>query len=189
MKKSLILGLIVIAGLMTGCTFSASTGTNSTSATIANTTNSAPATAENKTANTVNTAAAPKKEADTAKKTDAKPSESKSESRVQFAKGETSTSVTKDIPANGAVDFLFNIKQGQTVGYTIDYDFKESDITAYLGEPGDQDTSIPVRPKVPQKFVVKKSGDHRLEVTNTTKKKATITLFLDVEELQEGKAG
>jgi hypothetical protein len=178
MKKSLILGFIIIAGLFSGCSSNVSTGMNN-SAPASNTTNSVPATAENKTANT---AAAPKKAEDkTAKKTDSKPSESISETRVQFAKGETSTSVTKEIPANGAVDFLFNVKKGQTVDYTVGYDFNDSDIRAYLGEPGNQDTSIPAPPKAPQNFVVKKSGDHRLEVTNTTKKKVTITLYMDVE--------
>ena len=103
------------------------------------------------------------------------------EERVEFARGETSASVTKDIPANGVVEFLFNVKKGQTVNYTVGYDFKDSDLTVYLGEPGDQDSAIPSRPKAPQTFVVKKSGDHSLEVTNTTKKKVTITLFLDVE--------
>lgn len=101
--------------------------------------------------------------------------------RVRFAAGETSASVTKVIPASGAIDFLFNVKKGQTIEYTVDYDFKESDLRVYLGEPGDQDTSIPSASKAPQKFVVKKSGDHRLEVTNTTRKTATITLFLDIE--------
>ena len=104
-----------------------------------------------------------------------------SEVRVQFASGETSTMVTKDIPAKGSVDFLINVRKGQTMDYTIGYDFNDSDITAYLGEPGDQDVSIPAAPKAPQSFVVKKSGDHRLEVTNTTKKKVTMTLYLDVE--------
>lgn len=183
MKRTLILSLITIASLMTGCTFSASTGTNSTNAPVANTTPSNASNTANtgNTGNTGNTAAAPKKEADTVKKTDAKPSESKSETRVQFATGETSTSVTKDIPANGTVEFLFNVKKGQTVDYTIGYDFNDSDLKAYLGEPGDQDNSIPAPPKAPQNFVVKKSGDHRLEVANTTKKKVTITLYMDVE--------
>lgn len=98
-----------------------------------------------------------------------------------LTRGETSASVSKDIPANGAVDFLFNLKRGQTINYTVEYDFKESDLRVYLGEPGDQDSSIPSRAKTPKTFVVKKSGDHRLDVTNTTKKKALITLFLDVE--------
>jgi hypothetical protein len=186
MKKSLILGLISITGLLSGCSSPVSNTTNSTNAPVANTTNSAPATVENK---TTNTAAAPKKEADTAKKTDSKPSESISETRVQFGKGETSTTVTKDIPANGVVDFVFNVKKGQTVEYTVGYDFNDSDLQIYMGEPGDQDASIPSTPKAPKSFVVKKSGDHRLEVTNKTKKKVTITLYMDIEELSPSKAG
>ena len=101
--------------------------------------------------------------------------------RIEFARGETSASVTKDIPANSEVGFLFNVKKGQTINYTVGYDFKASDIIAYLGEPGDQDASIPAVSKAPQTFVVKKSGDHFLSVRNTTKKKITITLYLDVE--------
>ncbi len=187
MRKSLILGLIVITGLFSGCSSNVSNGTNSTNAPVANTTNSAPAATENKTANT---AAAPKKEAETAKKSDSESSPVKpSTTRVQFGKGETSTNVTKDIPANGIIDFVFNVKKGQTVEYTVGYDFNESDLQIYMGEPGDQDTSIPSAPKAPKTFVVKKSGDHRLEVTNTTKKKVTITLYMDIEELKESKAG
>ncbi len=101
--------------------------------------------------------------------------------RLDFSHGETSASNTIDIPANGAVNFLFNVKKGKTVNYTVEYEFKDSDITVYLGEPGDQDTSIPSAPNAPQTFVVKKSGDHLLEVTNTTKKKVTITLTLELE--------
>lgn len=182
MKKSLILGLIVITGLFSGCSSPVSNGTNSTNAPVANTTNTAPATAENKTANTTNTAVAKKSDSDSSP---VKPSTT----RVQFGKGETSTTVTKDIPANGIVDFVFNVKKGQTVEYTVGYDFNESDLQIYLGEPGDQDTSISSSPKVPKTFVVKKSGDHRLEVTNKTNKKVTITLYMDIEELPEGKAG
>ena len=181
MKQTLILGLISIAFSITGCTFNVGTSSNTPTANATNTTNSAPTTAENKPATTANTAAAPKKEVTApSAKTDAPASSGKSV-RVQFAGGETSTSVTKDIPANGSVEFLMNVQKGQTMDYTIGYDFNESDIIAYLGEPGDQDNSIPAAPKAPQSFVVKKSGDHRLEVTNTTKKKVTITLYLDVE--------
>lgn len=103
------------------------------------------------------------------------------EERVRFAAGKTSASVTRVIPANGAINFVFNAKLGQTVAHTVEYDLKDSDITIYLGEPGDQDVSIPSAPNTPQSFVVKKSGDHSMEVTNTTRKRATITLFLDIE--------
>ena len=101
--------------------------------------------------------------------------------RVKFAAGETSTYLERNIPANDSHEFIINAKKGQTIGFTIGYDFKDSDITVYLGEPGDQDNAIPSAPKAPQTFVVKKSGDHRLEVTNTTRKKITITLYLDIE--------
>jgi len=101
--------------------------------------------------------------------------------RVQFPRGETMTSITKEIPANGSVDFLINARKGQTMDYTIGYDFKDSDIEAFLTEPGSQDISKTSGPKDRQEFVVKKSGDHRLTVNNTTRKKVTITLYLTIE--------
>lgn len=101
--------------------------------------------------------------------------------RVQFARGETSTMVTKDISANGSVDFLVNVKKGQKMGFTIGYDFKDSDVYYALYEPNTSDVTMSAGPKAPQEFEIKMSGDHRLTVTNTTKKKITITLYLDVE--------
>lgn len=182
MKKQ-YLAIIFALYLTSACTINVGTGNSDTTtptsnANTANATNSASTTAENKTANT---AAAPKEEAKTAKKTD-EPSETKSTgTRVQFAKGETSTSITKDIPANGSVDFLINVQKGQTIGYTVGYDFNDSDIDAFLTEPGLQDISQTAPSKEPQEFKVQKSGDHRLTVNNTTGKKVTITLYLDVE--------
>ncbi len=43
-----------------------------------------------------------------------------------------------------------------------------------------QDISLTSGPKEPNEFVIKKTGDHRLTVNNTTKKKITITLYLDI---------
>jgi len=175
MKQTIILGLITIAVSITGCTFNLGPSSNTPTA-------SAPTTADNKPATTTNTAAAPTIEADATKKSDPTASAVKpATTRVQFAKGDTSTYVTKDILANGSVNFVFNVQKGQTVDYTVAYDFDDSDITVYRGEPGDQDSSIPSAPKAPQSFVAKKSGDHRLEVTNTTKKKVTVTLYLDAQ--------
>lgn len=101
--------------------------------------------------------------------------------RVQFAKGETSTMITKDIPANGSVEFLVNVKKGQKMDFTIGYDFKDSDIYYALFEPNTKDVTMSAGPKDHQEFSVKMSGEHRLIVTNTTKKKITFTLYLDVE--------
>ena len=100
--------------------------------------------------------------------------------RVQFSKGETSAVVTRDIPANGTVDFIVNVKKGQTLEYTVGYDFKDSDIEAFLTEPGMQDISLSSGPKSRNEFVVKKSGDHRITVNNTTGKKIPMTLYVDV---------
>lgn len=179
MKKYLI--TLIVAASMSACTFNVSTGANNTAANSATPANSAPTAAENKAANTANTAAAPKKEeADTAKKTEPAPSSGNSV-RVQFAKGETSTMVTKDIPAKGSVDFVINVKKGQKMGFTVGYDFNDNDVNFALYEPDTKDVTMSAGPKEPQEFEVKMNGDHRLTVNNTTNKKVTITLYLDVE--------
>ena len=101
--------------------------------------------------------------------------------RVKFASGETSAMVTKDISSEGSVDFIIGARKGQKLGYTVGYDFKDSDVQAFLTEPGLQDISRSSGPKVPQEFTIRKSGDHRLTVSNMTRKKITITLYVDVE--------
>lgn len=108
------------------------------------------------------------------------------EVRVQFTKGETSTMITKDIVANGSVDFLINAKKGQLLEYTVGYDFRDNDVQAFLTEPGMQDISHSSGPKDRQEFTIQKSGDHRLTVNNTTKKKITITLYLDINNPENG---
>lgn len=178
MKKYFL--TFIVAASMSACTFNVSTGTNNATTNSATPANSAP-TAENKTANTSNAGTAPKKEeADNTKKTESAPS-SANGVRVQFAKGETSTMVTKDIPAKGSVDFLINMKKGQKMGFTVGYDFNDNDVNAALYEPDTKDVTLSSGPKEPQEFEVKMNGDHRLTVNNTTNKKVTITLYLDVE--------
>lgn len=180
MKKR-YLAIFFALSLASACTFNVSTGSNSASAPASNTSSSSTP-ADNKTAAASpasNSATAPKKEAEADKKTESTSSSGNSV-RVQFAKGETSTMLTKDIPANGSVDFLINAQKGQRMEYTVGYDFKDSDIEAFLTEPGLQDISLSSGPKEPQQFDVQKSGDHRLTVNNTTGKKVTITLYLDI---------
>lgn len=179
--KTKYLAIFFIISLASACTFNVSTGTNNAtnnSATPA--ANTATTTAAN-TTNTANTATAPKKEeTDTAKKTESAPS-SANGVRVQFAKGETSTMVTKDISAKGSVDFLINVQKGQKMGFTVGYDFDDNDVNYALYEPNTKDVTMSAGPKEPQEFEVKMNGDHRLTVNNTTGKKVTITLYLDVE--------
>ena len=107
-------------------------------------------------------------------------SENSNGERVRFGKGETSAMLTREIPANGSVDFIISAKKGQTLGFTVGYDFKDRDVEAFLTEPALQDISLTSGPKEPKEFVVKKNGDHRLTVNNTTGKKITITLYLDI---------
>jgi hypothetical protein len=100
--------------------------------------------------------------------------------RVRFAKGKTSTTLTREIPADGWIDLIINAKKGQAMGFTVGYDFKNSDIQAYLTEPGLQDISLSSGPKKTNEFVIKKTGDHYITVKNTTQKKITMTLYLNI---------
>lgn len=100
---------------------------------------------------------------------------------VQFAKGESSVALTRNIAASGSIDFMINVKEGNRMNFTIGYDMADTDIEGFVTEPGSQDIALSTGPKSPNEYPVTVSGVHRLTVNNTTKKKATITLYLDVE--------
>ncbi len=100
--------------------------------------------------------------------------------RVRFAKGKTSTVLTRTILADGSMDFIINAKKGQTIEFTVGYDFQDSDIESFLTEPRLQDISLSSGPKKRNEFVTRKTGDHVLTVNNTTRKKITIALYLDI---------
>jgi hypothetical protein len=100
---------------------------------------------------------------------------------VRFARGESSTALTRTIAANGSIDFNISAMKGQKIDFTIGYDFKGNDVKGFLTEPGLQDISLTAAPKAPYVFTVKKAGNHRLTVNNTTAKKITITLYLGIE--------
>ncbi|TAD85832.1 MAG: hypothetical protein EAY75_10320 [Bacteroidetes bacterium] len=100
---------------------------------------------------------------------------------VQFAKGESSVALTRTIAASGSIDFMINVKKGNRMSFTIGYDMADADIQGFVTEPGSQDIALSTGPKSPNEFPVTVNGIHRLTVNNTTKKKATITLYLDVE--------
>jgi hypothetical protein len=104
-----------------------------------------------------------------------------SKETVRFAKGATSTTLTRTIAASGSIDFIINAKKGQKMDFTVGYDFNDSDVEAFLTEPGLQDISLTTGPKKPNEFVLKNTGNHYLTVNNTTAKKITITLYLDIQ--------
>ncbi len=100
--------------------------------------------------------------------------------RVRFAKGKTSIVLTRTILADGSMDFIINAKKGQTMDFTVGYDFRDSDIESFLTEPGLQDISLSSGPKKRNEFAIRKTGDHVITVNNTTRKKITIALYLDI---------
>ncbi len=100
---------------------------------------------------------------------------------VQFAKGKTDTYVTRSINASSSIDLNLPAKKGQTIVFTIGYDFKDSDIEAFLTEPTLQDISLRTGPKSTNDFRVTKTGNHRLTIHNTSKKKITMTLYVNIE--------
>ena len=100
---------------------------------------------------------------------------------VRFAKGATSATLTRTLAASGSLDFVINAKKGQKMDFTIGYDFEDTDVEGFLTEPGSQDISLTTGPKAPNEFVVNRSGNHHLTLNNTTAKKITITLYLNIE--------
>lgn len=100
--------------------------------------------------------------------------------RVKFAKGATDASLTRTIPANGSIDFIINARAGQYMDYTPAYDFKKTDIEAFLTEPNLQDVSQTATIDARNVFKINTGGDHRLTVNNMTKKSVIITLYLSI---------
>lgn len=100
--------------------------------------------------------------------------------RLQFSGGESDGSWTREIPANGSIDFVANAKKDQTFGFQVGYEGKASDVAIFLTEPELQDVSMKAAPEERKEFRVKKGGDHRLTVNNMTGKAVTMTLYVDI---------
>lgn len=100
--------------------------------------------------------------------------------RVKFAAGTTDGTFTRTIPAQGSIDFVINAKAGQYMEYTPAYDFKKTDIQAFLTEPNLQDIWQTAKIDERNVFKINKSGDHRLTVNNMTRKSVTFTLYLGI---------
>lgn len=102
--------------------------------------------------------------------------------RVKFDKGSTSGTFTRTIPAQGSMDFVINAKARQYMDYTVAYDFKKTDIEAFLTEPNLQDVSQTPTIDARNVFKINTTGDHRLTVNNMTRKSVTITLYLQITD-------
>lgn len=100
---------------------------------------------------------------------------------VKFAKGETSAAVTRSLNAGASLEFSIHAKAGQTMDYSIGYDFNNRDLAAFFTEAGTQD-KIEIEPKKPSnETVLSNSGNHRILVKNKSRKKITFTLYLSIE--------
>lgn len=102
--------------------------------------------------------------------------------RVQFAAGKTETDLTRTIPANGSIDFVLNAQSGQRMQYSVIYDKgSDTDIEVFLTEPGLQDIAKSSAANEPNEFMVKKTGDHRITVNNTTGNKISVRFGLSIK--------
>lgn len=100
---------------------------------------------------------------------------------VRFARGTSSAAVTRTLAPNASIEFSVNARSGQTMNYTVGYDFASSDLEAYFTEARGQD-SIPIEIKsMNNERVLEASGNHRILVKNKTRKRVTFTLYVDVE--------
>lgn len=102
--------------------------------------------------------------------------------RVEFAAGKTETSLTRTIPADGSIDFVFNARSGQRMQYSVNYqNGSDTDIEAFLTEPGSQDISNTSAANENNEFMIKKTGDHRITVNNKTGNDVTVDFGLSIK--------
>lgn len=99
---------------------------------------------------------------------------------VKFARGASDAMLTRTIPANGSITFVIGAKTGQTMGFTIGYDFKGSDIVASLVPPRTTDVTWSGGPEEHNEYEIQDTGNHKLKVKNTSRKAITMTLYLDI---------
>lgn len=102
--------------------------------------------------------------------------------RVEFAAGKTVTNLSRTIPANGSIDFIFNAQSGQRMQYSVNYDNgSDTDIEAFLTEPGSQDVSNTSAANENNEYMIKKAGDHRITINNKTADEVTVNFGLSIK--------
>jgi hypothetical protein len=107
--------------------------------------------------------------------------QAKTTERVRFAKGQSSTNLTRNIPANGEIQFLINAKKGQKMEYEVGYDFRGSDVQVFLFDIASNEIVADSEAGLVESFVVRKSGDTSFVVRNKTGKRIQIRLYVDIQ--------
>lgn len=176
MKKQL--GIIIIFAFSTACTFNMGTPANNG---VSGSNPPAANTAPVKTGQS--TAPEAGKNTETAStKTEEPASSGQKPERIAFSAGKTDASLTRTIPANGSVEFVFNAQSGQRMQYSVMHgNGSDTDVEAVLTEPGSQDISMTSAANENNEFIIKKTGDHRVTVSNKTGNKVTVDFGLSIK--------
>ncbi len=171
--KIYILTATLLAAFASACTVNMGTPANNGVA------NSNPPTNNTSAAKTGKSTATDAKETST--KTE-DPANSGQSERVEFAAGKTVTNLTRTIPANGSIDFIFNARSGQRMQYSVNYENgSDTDIEAFLTESESQDVSNTSAANENNEIMIKKTGDHRITVNNKTGNEVSINFGLSVK--------
>lgn len=99
--------------------------------------------------------------------------------RITFPKGKTSASRTRTVTADGgSITFIVKARKGQRMHFTVDSDVA---VNIELSEVGKQDFTLRSEPGDPNEFIVKKTNDHYITVTNVGTSNAQIKLNISLK--------
>ena len=164
----ILLTAFLFAAFASACTFNMETPANTAANT--NPTNNSAGSPANAAKSATSPASEQKPAADTSKKS--AEVDTKSEEQIQFAKGETDTTLERTIAPNGSKIFLFNVRKGQTLWFKVtessnqlDVDFNKNPVQ--LGEEVRQELNA--------------SGDWAIYVNNPTDEPLTYNLWIGIE--------
>lgn len=169
--KKYTLTAILFASFASACTVNMGSSANTKAANPNQTSSSSgsPANSE-KSATETKTETAKKNEADTSKKS--AEIDTKNEEQIQFAKGETDTTLVRTIAPNASKMFLFNVRKGQTLWFKVtensnqlEVDFNKNSVQ--LGEEVRESLNA--------------SGEWAIYVSNPTDKPLTYKLWIGIE--------
>ena len=174
--KIYILSAILLAAFASACTVNMGTpASNGVSNANSPTSNAA---APGKTEKSTVTDA----EKNTQTKTETSSETSQNSEIVEFESGKTVTNLTRTVPANGSIDFVANARSGQRMQYSVIYDGgSDTDVEVFMTEPGAQDITNTSAANENNEFMIKKTGDHRITVNNTTGNKVSVKFGLSIK--------
>lgn len=177
--KKYILTVSLFAAFASACTINMGTPANES---VSNSNSPSGSNAPVKTEKSPATETSKEISKDTSTKSEEPTNAGQKPERIEFAAGKTLTNLTRSIPANGSIDFVVNARSGQRMQYSVIYDDgADSDIEIFLTEPGLQDISNTSPANENNEFIIKKTGDHRITVNNTTGKSVNANFGISIK--------